>query len=190
MPASRHIISLRVRSSTRSRGVANRSVRGAIMTTEKSSPLTDGCQCGAVRYEPTAHPGRAYLCHCRMCEKFVGGPFYAFAPVRLEHFIWTRRAPASFASSSLASREFCGTPLTLRYDNIKWIGATVGSLYQPQGVAPTNRFGVESRIGWLNSLGALPVTTTDANLSRDAHQKFVNRQHPDHDTPAEWPGPQ
>jgi len=163
------------------------------MTTEKSPSLTGGCQCDAVRHEPTAHPGRTYLCHCRMCEKFVGGPFYALAPVRLQHFIWTRGAPASFASSSLAHRELCascGTSLTLGYDNSKWIGATVGSLYQSQGVAPRNSFGVESRIGWLNSLGALPATTTDANLSRDGRQKFVNRQHPDHDTPAEWPGPQ
>jgi len=127
-----------------------------------------------------------------MCEKPVGGPFCALAAVRLEHFTLTREAPASFFGSSLGQREFCaacGTPLAFRYDHSKWIGATIGGRCRPKEVAPTNHFGVEICIGWVDSLGALRVTTTDADLSPDRRQKFVNYQHPDHDAPAEWPGP-
>jgi hypothetical protein len=77
-----------------------------------------GCQCGAVRYALFAHPERTHICHCRMCQKAVGGPFAAFAPVRLADFAWTRGTPAAFLSSSMAARDYCkdcGTPLTFRY---------------------------------------------------------------------------
>jgi hypothetical protein len=43
--------------------------------------LTGGCQCGAVRYALTAMPEGAHFCHCRMCQKAVGGPFAALVPV-------------------------------------------------------------------------------------------------------------
>jgi hypothetical protein len=42
------------------------------------SPLTGGCQCGAVRYEITGGLGRASICHCRMCQKAFGN---ALAPL-------------------------------------------------------------------------------------------------------------
>ena len=37
------------------------------------SAITGGCQCGAVRFR-AAGLGRASLCHCRMCQKALGGP--------------------------------------------------------------------------------------------------------------------
>ena len=80
--------------------------------------LTGGCQCGAVRYAIYAAPERAGICHCRMCQKAVGGPFKAWANVRLQEFAWTRGAPTTFHSSSAAERGFCshcGTPLYFNY---------------------------------------------------------------------------
>ena len=79
--------------------------------------MTGGCQCGSVRYALTAAPERVHLCHCRACQKAVGGPFAALAPVRRQDFAWTRGTPASFASSSIAHRDFCagcGTPVIVR----------------------------------------------------------------------------
>jgi hypothetical protein len=43
--------------------------------------LTGGRQCGAVRYALSALPEDAHFCHCRMCQKAVGGPFAALAGV-------------------------------------------------------------------------------------------------------------
>ncbi len=152
-------------------------------------PLTGGCQCGAVRYALTAPPERVHLCHCRMCQKAVGGPFGAFAPVRVQDFAWTRGTPAGFASSSLAERHLCrdcGTPLGFRYHDRGWIGITIGSLDRPQDVAPQKHFGVEDRLGWLDALGALPAETIDMAMPAEWKAKFVNFQHPDHDTPADW----
>ena len=76
--------------------------------TEKAGqPRTGGCQCGAVRFRINGQLGRASICHCRMCQKAVGGPFISLADVRHEDFAWTRGKPATFRSSSIAERDFC-----------------------------------------------------------------------------------
>ena len=66
--------------------------------------LTGGCQCGAVRYRLAKAPSRANVCHCRMCQKAVGGPFKAWANVRIQDLAWTRGTPTVFHSSSAAQR--------------------------------------------------------------------------------------
>ena len=88
------------------------------MSGQRKPVLTGGCQCGAVRYALFATPERTGICHCRMCQKAVGGPFSAWANVRMENFAWTRGAPGTFRSSSAAERGFCprcGTPLYFAY---------------------------------------------------------------------------
>ncbi len=64
------------------------------MSGQRKPVLTGGCQCGAVRYALYAKPERAGICHCRMCQKAVGGPFFAWAAVRDTDFAWTRGTPA------------------------------------------------------------------------------------------------
>jgi hypothetical protein len=159
------------------------------MPDTKNPTLTGGCQCGAVRYALTAQPERAHLCHCRACPKAVGGPFVGLAPVRRRDFAWTRGVPGSFASSSIAHRNFCagcGTPLSFCYDNSEWISVTIGSLDRPQDVRPARHWGVESRVPWLDALASLPAGTTDADMSAQHRERYVSHQHPDHDTPADW----
>jgi hypothetical protein len=70
------------------------------MSEQRKPVLTGGCQCGAVRYALFARPERVGVCHCRMCQKAVGGPFFAWAAVPETDLAWTRGAPALFASSS------------------------------------------------------------------------------------------
>ena len=87
------------------------------MTAARKPVLTGGCQCGAVRFAVYAEPLRTGLCHCRMCQKAVAGPFISLADYRHEDFAWTRSKPASFRSSTIAERDFCaacGTPLSYR----------------------------------------------------------------------------
>ncbi len=138
---------------------------------------TGGCQCGAVRYALHAEPASS-ICHCRMCQKAVGGPFAALAMVSPQDLTWTRGAPALFASSSMASRGFCaacGTPLT--YQNARGIEVTVGSLDDPAAAAPTEQSGVEARLPWFETLASLPAQPTDAKFAG-----LTSYQHPDHDT--------
>ncbi len=98
--------------------------------------MTGGCQCGAVRYALFEVP-ESTVCHCRMCQKAVGGPFAALSKVPMTQFSWTRGSPDKFQSSSAAERHFCaacGTPLTFHYLNGDAIEVTTGkvSICQPR----------------------------------------------------------
>jgi hypothetical protein len=122
--------------------------------------MTGGCQCGAVRYELFEMP-ESSLCHCRMCQKAVGGPFAALSKVPMSRFAWTRGEPAAFRSSSAAERHFCaacGTPLTFHFLDGDAIEVTTGSLDTPAIVPPTKNFGAESRLPWIDRVapGLLP----------------------------------
>ncbi len=99
--------------------------------------VTGGCQCGAVRYRSTALMDNSHICHCRMCQKAVG-EFLRGALVGApnDELVWTRGAPAAFASSDLAERGFCaacGTPLFYRSIGGTRTGLTIGSLDDPSG---------------------------------------------------------
>jgi hypothetical protein len=153
--------------------------------------MTGGCQCGAVRYALLATP-KFTLCHCRMCQKAVGGPFAALAMVAKTDIAWTRGQPAAYRSSSAAFRDFCaacGTPLTFRFTDAPHMEVTIGSLDRPQDAVPVELFGVESRMPWLVQAvtGGLPEQTTQEHASPD--RPVVGYQHPDHDTPPDWAPP-
>jgi hypothetical protein len=149
----------------------------------KTKPtLTGGCQCGAVRYALYEMP-ESTVCHCRMCQKAVGGPFAALSKVKTSQLVWTRGEPARFQSSSAAERHFCsscGTPLTFHFLDGESIEVTTGSLDTPSLLPPTRNFGVEARLPWIDLLmpGRLPDTHTEEIATREV----ISRQHPDHDT--------
>jgi hypothetical protein len=154
---------------------------------------TGGCQCGAVRYALYSEPYGAGLCHCRMCQKAVGGPVAAYTSVRVGDFAWTRGEAATFRSSSAATRGFCtkcGTPLTFRYDARDEIDVTIGSLDRPGDVPPVKHVGTESRLPWMFGmvLGGLPARETEAG-DGTVLEGAVSFQHPDHDTPTGWRPP-
>lgn len=152
-------------------------------TSSRTPHLTGGCQCGAVRYAFYAPPMRIGVCHCRMCQKAVGGPFGVFAVVGAKDFAWTRGGPSSWASSSISKRDFCstcGTPLGIRDNSGADVEILTGTFDQPERVAPTYEVGVEGKLGWLKDLTSLPGKTTDQ--SRRGQPQIESRQHPDHDT--------
>jgi hypothetical protein len=152
----------------------------------KTEPtMTGGCQCGAVRYALFEVP-ESTVCHCRMCQKAVGGPFAALCKVPTARFAWTRGEPARFNSSTAAERHFCagcGTPLTFHFLDGEHIEVTTGSLDDAARVPPTKNFGVESRLAWIDRLvpGRLPEVATSENSG--SARVIVSRQHPDHPTP-------
>ena len=142
--------------------------------------LTGGCQCGAVRYALYAPPVSG-VCHCRMCQKAVGGPFAALGTIAAADFTWTRGQPAVFRSSSMAERGFCGrcgTPLTYQGEDTDKLEVTVCSLDEPGRAPPTTQDGIEARQPWLDSLASLPSRPTQAKFAG-----LRNYQHPDHETP-------
>lgn len=142
-----------------------------------TAPITGGCQCGAVRYalaEPLQH---MHFCHCRMCQRAVGGPFAALGSVPRTALHWTRGTPSFFASSSVAHRGFCaacGTPLSFAYTHSRRINVTLCSLDDPSAFAPAQHFGIESQQPWLHLADDWPREATgDAEWLKTmtTHQK-------------------
>lgn len=149
--------------------------------------VTGGCQCGAVRYRADAMLDNAHICHCRMCQKAVGGPFAALVAAPNDALVWTRGKPATFRSSSEAERGFCaacGTPLFYRGDTAGRTNLTMGSLDDPGGFPPGVQMGSESRLPWFATLPDLHdegETGSDEDSAWAARIAASNRQHPDRD---------
>ena len=154
---------------------------------------TGGCQCGAVRYACyTITPAGDGVCHCRMCQKAVGGPFAVFVGVPAADFAWTRGTPKTFRSSTHAERDFCpdcGTPLTFRWHDGATVSVTVGSLDNPEVGRPDRQIGTESRLAWVEQIWGLPKKTTAEDSGADFIAACISYQHPDHDTPDDWSPP-
>lgn len=154
-------------------------------------PLTGGCQCGAVRYAVSKAPAGVHVCHCRMCQKAVGGPFAVICPVLKSEFRLTRGRMQHFFSSDVARRGFCaacGTPLTFEYPDAEDIGILAGTFDEPDRVPPVAQYGIESRVAWYHDLDVLPgdQPTYVENPAMLARISGSNHQHPDHDTTI-WP---
>ena len=120
--------------------------------------MTGGCQCGAVRFRVDGELGEASICHCRMCQKAMGGLFGPFVGAPFEALVWTRGEPKRFQSSNQVRRGFCsdcGTPLTFEYG--------------------------DRHVGDLANLPVHPVEEPKAAVYLAG---IVSYQHPDHDTEA------
>jgi hypothetical protein len=159
---------------------------------EPTYRMTGGCQCGAVRFAFTTPPENVHVCHCRMCQKAVGGPFAVICPVLKSSFQVTRGALSWFHSSALARRGFCkdcGTPMIFEYPEYDDIGVLAGALDEPDRCPPVVQYGNESRVAWYAGLPALPGTHPTYSVDPKGYLpriKASNRQHPDHDTTV-WP---
>ncbi len=154
--------------------------------------LAGGCQCGAVRYALDQQPVNVHVCHCRMCQKAVGGPFAVICPVDKVNFHVTRGTISWFKSSELANRGFCrdcGTPLFYEEQGSGHISVTLGSLDDPDDLRPAAQSGVESRVVWFSQLSRLPEHESNEGEGGEARHVTIrdsNRQHPDYDTD-HWP---
>jgi len=154
--------------------------------------ITGGCQCGAVRYAASAVMDNAHLCHCRMCQKAVGGLFAALVAVPRDALAWTRGLPGRWRSSAEIDRGFCsqcGTPLF--YENVTGahVSVTLGSLDDPAAFKPVTHDGTEGRMPWFFELSEVPdfgETEQPSQADWAGAIKASNRQHPDHDT-ERWP---
>jgi class 3 adenylate cyclase len=144
---------------------------------EEKAPdlIAGGCLCGRIRYEIDKPAIQSGFCHCRICQRFTGGPVGAWTAFPGGSLRFTQGQPRSFGSSPIAERAFCpdcGTSLTYRLlkpREQRHIVVFTASLDNPQDFAPTLHGGVESRMPWLEIHDDLPRTRTeDSAILREA----------------------
>lgn len=149
--------------------------------------FSGGCQCGAVRFHVRGALPDCSICHCRMCQKAFGAYYAPLVSVRGADFQWTRGEPRRFQSSNHFRRGFCadcGTPLT--YEGEDGMAVSAGAFDQPERLPPTVQYGTESKLPFVDELGALEVILQEDDPDAERLRTLVSRQHPDHDTPR-WP---
>ncbi|MGE0667216.1 MAG: GFA family protein [Sphingomonadales bacterium] len=120
--------------------------------------ITGGCLCGACRYESAAEPLNIRACHCHVCQKATGGPFYARVQVLLDTLAIT--GPVGwYHSSERLRRGFCpkcGTTLFSERASANAIGLAMGSLDDPNRFSPTAHIWVSSKQAWIELDDGLP----------------------------------
>jgi hypothetical protein len=122
--------------------------------------LEGGCLCGRVRFRVAAEPLQAGYCHCRMCQRNSGAPVVAWVTFPRAAFGWLAAAPASYASSARARRQFCpacGSYLTFESeDTPQEVSINTASLDEPARFAPQMHIFSGSRIPWFATADTLP----------------------------------
>ncbi|MDL9998352.1 GFA family protein [Variovorax sp. J22P240] len=130
------------------------------MTNESDPCLEGGCQCGAIRYRITGSPVMAALCHCSMCRRANAAPAVAWAMYEQSQVSFLADEPTRYESSPGAVRSFCarcGTQISFTADYIPGlIDITIGSLDDPEQVAPTFHYWESRRLRWVQFADALP----------------------------------
>lgn len=143
-----------------------------------SEVWTGGCQCGAVRFRVDGQLKRPSVCHCRMCQKAMSGPFGAFVQVRPQDTTWTRGAPKHFQSSNKIRRGFCsdcGSPLTFEGDGM--FDLALFAFDRAAELTPVTQLSPDAAPPWLAHVTALEVLHAPPGY----FEKIESYQHPDRD---------
>jgi hypothetical protein len=153
------------------------------------SVWTGGCQCGAIRFRIEGGLKGASICHCRMCQKAMGGFFGPFAsPKDPAALTWTRGERKRFRSSNKVVRGFCGdcgTPLTFEYDEGS-VSLAIGAFDRAGEIRPEEQLASGAEVPYFAELAALPVHAENEPKAAAYLASIVSYQHPDHDTET-WP---
>jgi hypothetical protein len=119
-----------------------------------------GCLCGTLRFRVTAPALDSGYCHCRMCQRNSGAPVVAWATFPAASFSWTAGDPATYPSSTQASRRFCascGSYLVFASAQSPGeISVNTASFDSPEAFPPRKHIFVESRLPWFRTADNLP----------------------------------
>jgi len=118
-----------------------------------------GCLCGQVRWRASAPPVNVRVCHCRLCQRAVGGPFFARAIFLAEAISWsgeTTRWPTSPRVDRLSCLQ-CGTPVFAQpKDPPARMGVSLATLDDRNALQPDAHIWVSEKVAWLSLDDGLP----------------------------------
>lgn len=119
---------------------------------------TGHCMCGAVSFVATEMAGNFSRCHCKMCQRWVGGP-YDGVQVDTVNLTFTGADNISvYVSSHFAERgncKLCGSPVLWRLTSGPFVGKTsipLGLLDNTDGMQMTSELFVDLK----NSTSKVP----------------------------------
>jgi hypothetical protein len=134
---------------------------------DQSEIYQGGCYCGAVRYEISGPPAWSGHCHCRSCQRALGGAFVTWAKVAVRDFKVTKGAIKHCSINDGVERGFCGdcgTTLTygasVKIDGQDWSGDAwfaAATLDDPSICKPETHVFVSHRQPWIKLDDGLPT---------------------------------
>ena len=117
------------------------------------------CLCGQVRWRAAGDPLNVRICHCTLCQRATGGPFFARALFRAEDFSWSGELTGWPTSERLERRSCarCGTPMfSVPDDPPARIGVSLATLDDPDALAPECHIFVSTKRAWIALDDGLP----------------------------------
>jgi hypothetical protein len=111
-----------------------------------------GCLCGQVRWRAAGEPINVRICHCSLCQRATGGPFFARALFRAEDFSWIGETTSWPTSERIERRSCarCGVPMfSVPNDPPGRIGVSLATLDHPDALAPECHIFVGTKRAWI-----------------------------------------
>lgn len=118
-----------------------------------SAPYQGGCLCGRVRWRAMSEPANVRVCHCRLCQRWTGAPFFARAIFLAETFEWSGETTSAETSPRIVRRSCarCGTPLfACPNDPPARIGVAIATCDDRDALTPTVHIWTSAKVGWLS----------------------------------------
>lgn len=117
-----------------------------------------GCLCGAVRFKAEGQPINVRICHCRLCQKSHGAPFFARALFDQKALLIegpTGRYPTSERLDRIFCRQ-CGTRLGTWRKNGTAAGIALALFDDRNTFVPTEHIWISEKIDWVRIADDLP----------------------------------
>ena len=121
--------------------------------------LAGGCLCGQVRYEARGEPLNVRCCHCTLCQKAGGTPFYARAMFALGDITLTGETLDHPTSDRVMRRScaLCGTLVFSQPNDLPArIAVGLPTLDDPNALAPDMHIFTSTMLPWLKLDDGLP----------------------------------
>lgn len=129
---------------------------------DRTTLITGGCLCEAVRYEISQPPISTGCCHCKICQRSIGASFSTWTAFPADAVRFTSGEPKYYRSSLIAKRGFCpncGTSLNwtrLLPEVADYMAMFTATLDNSEDFAPIWHGGIESQMPWLDLHDDLP----------------------------------
>ena len=112
-----------------------------------------GCLCGQVRWRAAAEPANVRVCHCRLCQRWTGAPFFARAIFLEADVAWSGETTRWPTSPRIDRRSCarCGTPMfACPKDPPARIGVSIATCDDRNALRPTVHIWTSEKVAWLS----------------------------------------